>query len=72
MQKLWKNVLDNPNDDKYRTVRPANKKIREIVTRFYNGTSLLKLVGFQEQFDAELKESVLRIPKHASISFMKG
>lgn len=48
IQRLWKNVLDNPNDDKYRTVRPFNIKIRETVTRYYNGTSLLKLVGFQE------------------------
>ena len=64
--------MDNPNDDKFRTIKTQNPKISEAITKYYNGKNLLKLVGFQENYDPELKESALKMPDKASISYMKG
>lgn len=50
-QKLWKNILDNPQEEKFRTVRSQNDKIKAALTKHYNGMALLKLCGFQEHYD---------------------
>ena len=72
IQKLWKNVLDNPDNDKFRTLKTSNDKIRENITKFYNGSALLRLIGFQETYDNAMKETVLRMPSTLSIRHMKG
>ena len=43
---MQRNIIENPNEDKYKRVNPNNPKIREPLTKYYNGTQLLKLVGF--------------------------
>jgi hypothetical protein len=43
---MQKNIIDNPNDEKYRTVKPSNAIIKSTVTKYFNGMALLKLIGF--------------------------
>ena len=51
VQKLFKNVLDNPNDEKFRTVKLNNQKVKDVLTKYFNGIGLMKLVGFQQVYD---------------------
>ena len=51
IQKLWKNVIDNPDNEKFRTLKTSNEKIKDTITKYYNGTALLRLIGFQETYD---------------------
>lgn len=37
VQKMMKNIIDNPNDEKYRVVKQQNPKIKEALTKYYNG-----------------------------------
>ena len=69
---MQKNIIDNPNDEKFRTVKPSNPTIKSTVTKYFNGMALLKLIGFQEFYDPTSKEAVLRLPINISISYMKG
>lgn len=34
---MVKNIIDNPNDEKYRVVKQQNPKIKEALTKYYNG-----------------------------------
>jgi hypothetical protein len=43
---MQKNIIDNPSDEKYRTVKPSNPIIKSAVTKYYNGMALLRLIGF--------------------------
>jgi len=43
---MQKNIIDNPNEDKFRVVKQNNPKIKEALTKYYNGIQLLRLVGF--------------------------
>lgn len=72
VQKFQKNIIENPTDQKFRQIKQQNPKIYEALTKYYNGIHLLKLVGFQEFYDPENKEAVLRIPAAVSTSYMKG
>ena len=64
--------MDAPNDEKYRTIRTSNSRIKESLTKYYNGTAILRIIGFQETYDQDLHETVLRMPTIFSISHMKG
>ncbi len=46
--KLLKNIIENPTEEKFRTVRRENPKIKEKLTKYKEGTDLIKLLGFQE------------------------
>ena len=72
VQTFQRNILDNPAEEKYKRINPNNKKIKEALTQYYNGTALLKLIGFQEFYDPQNKETVLKLPPTISITFMKG
>ena len=72
VQKFQKNIIENPNEPKFRQIKQQNPKIYEAITKYYNGIHLLKLVGFQEFYDPENKETVLKIPPTVSTSYMKG
>lgn len=49
-------------EDKYKRINPNNPKIREPLTQYYNGTQLVKIIGFQEFYDPQNKETVLKLP----------
>lgn len=44
--KLLSNVVDNPTDSKYRSVKRENKKVKEFLTGNKHGEKLMTLVGF--------------------------
>ena len=44
--KLLSNVVDNPTDPKYRSVKRENKKVKELLTGNKHGEKLMTLVGF--------------------------
>ena len=46
IQKIQKNIIDNPSDDKYRTIKQQNPKIKEVITKYFNGLQFLKIIGF--------------------------
>lgn len=51
IQKLLKNIVDNPKEEKFRTVKQNNPKIKDNITKYYNGIQILKMLGFQEFYD---------------------
>lgn len=71
VQKLFKNVIDNPTEDKFRTVKLNNARIKDTLTKYVNGVALMRLVGFQQVYDNESKESVLKMSGNASVSYLK-
>ena len=44
--KLLSNVIENPSDPKYRTVKKENKRVKELLTGNKHGERLMTLVGF--------------------------
>lgn len=50
-QKFQRNIVENPNEEKYRQVKQNNEKIKNALTKYYNGLLLLKVIGFQEFYD---------------------
>lgn len=72
VQKIVKNILDNPSEEKFRVIKQNNPKIKETLTKYYNGMQMLKLIGFQEFYEPSNQETVLKIPPSISISYMKG
>ena len=44
--KLLANVIENPSDTKYRTVKKENKRVKELLTGNKHGERLMTLVGF--------------------------
>jgi hypothetical protein len=72
VQNLQKKIIDNPTEDKFRTVKTANPKIHEALTKYYNGMAILKLIGFRESYDNVIKQTVLILPSNLSTSYMKS
>lgn len=72
IQKIQKNIIDNPSEEKYRTIKQQNPKIKEHITKYFNGLQFLKIIGFQEFYDPQGKETVLKMPPAVSISYLKG
>ena len=70
-QKLFRNVIDNPTEEKYRTVKINNQRIRDSLAKYVNGVALMRLLGFQQVYDNESKESVLKMSGTASTSYLK-
>jgi hypothetical protein len=68
VEKLLSNIITNPADEKYRTVKQANKKLTGDVTRHQGGVVLIGLVGFLE----ERKDSELVWANRGSVSYLKG
>ena len=44
--KLLANVIENPSDSKYRTVKKENKRVKELLTGNKHGERQMTLVGF--------------------------
>lgn len=68
IDKVLRNIVENPEDDKYRTLKQANKKVKADVTRHKGGVVLMRLVGFQE----ESKDSEQVWSNKGSMSYLKG
>ena len=37
IQKFQKNIIDNPTEEKYRTIKQSNPKIKDALTKYFNG-----------------------------------
>ena len=72
IQKLLKNIVDNYKEEKYRTVKQNNPKIKDNITKYYNGIQILKMLGFQEFYDPQAKETILKMPMTVSLTYLKG
>jgi hypothetical protein len=46
--KLLRNVIENPQEERYRSFKRDNPTIRERLTRYREGGELISLLGFQE------------------------
>ena len=44
--KLLSNVIENPQESKYRQVKRENKRVKELLTGNQHGERLMTLVGF--------------------------
>ena len=71
VQRFRDNIIKNPNEEKFRTIKSNNPRIKEALTKYYNGLQLLKLIGFQEFYDPTNQEPVLKVPMSISGSYMK-
>ena len=47
MDKLLKNIIENPNEPKYRSIKKENSKLKELITKYKNGHELLILLSFK-------------------------
>ena len=72
IQRLLKNIVDNFKEEKFRTVKQNNPKIKESITKYYNGIQILKMLGFQEFYDPQAKETILKMPMTVSLTYLKG
>lgn len=46
LSKILKNIIENPEDEKYRSIKRDNPKIKEKLTGFKSGIEIIKLLGF--------------------------
>jgi hypothetical protein len=69
LDKLLRKIVDNPDDDKYRSLKQDNKKVKYMVTRHKGGVMLMKLVGFLEETNSE-GQAVWS--NQGSVSYVKG
>ena len=78
--KLLSNVVDNPGEPKYRSVKRENKKVKELLTGNKHGERLMTLVGFT-LVDSNPDEPGSKLPKdqvayklnsYIEIQYLKG
>ena len=67
LDKMLKKIIDT-EDDKFRTVKQHNKRIKDVVTRRKVGCTLMGLVGFVEGLSEGEKTWV----NHGSSSYLKA
>jgi UBX domain-containing protein 6 len=51
--KILTNIVNNPGEAKFRTLRLSNPKVQEAVVANPGGVELLSAIGFQLHFDHE-------------------
>lgn len=69
--KILKNIIDSPTDEKYRSFRKDNAKIKEKLTNYKSGIDIVKLFGFQEVKDEATQDVSYKINSSVSVSFLK-
>ena len=57
IRKMLSNILHHPTDEKFRSVRIANKQFYARVGRFQAGVELLQCFGFEEAVRSTADES---------------
>jgi len=58
---ILKNVMENPNEQKFQTLKMTNKKLKEVVLDVQGTAELLQHVGFQQQKSQQTDENVLKL-----------
>ena len=77
MEKLLKNVIENPTEPKYRQIKKENAKLKEALVCYKSGQDLMIILGFKlitEEESKKLKssEQVYRIAQSFDTSYLKG
>ena len=60
VEKLLKNVIENPNEPKYRQIKKENAKLKEAIVGYKSGHDLMLILGFKlitEEESKKLKSS---------------
>eukprot|EP00404_Azadinium_spinosum_P004554 CAMPEP_0180478568 /NCGR_PEP_ID=MMETSP1036_2-20121128/32848_1 /TAXON_ID=632150 /ORGANISM="Azadinium spinosum, Strain 3D9" /LENGTH=241 /DNA_ID=CAMNT_0022486097 /DNA_START=44 /DNA_END=766 /DNA_ORIENTATION=+ len=65
--KMLRNVIENPNEDKFRKVRLSNPKFSSTVYSMKGAPELFKLVGFKDT----LEEGFIVLPADADIALLQ-
>ena len=60
--KLLQNVIENPQEPKFRTVKRENKRVKQLLTGFKQGERLMTLCGFS-LVDTHSEFPELKLPK---------
>lgn len=60
--KLLSNVVDSPQEPKFRTVKRENKRVKELLTGNKHGEKLMTLVGFS-LVDTDPEHPEKNVPK---------
>lgn len=50
---IFQNIIKNPDEDKYRTIKLNNAKFAQHIKRFESGMEILTMVGFEVVEDEE-------------------
>lgn len=46
ISKILKNIIENPDDEKFRSIKRDNPTIKDKLTGFKSGIEIIKLLGF--------------------------
>ncbi|KAF5184874.1 Ubx domain-containing protein, partial [Thalictrum thalictroides] len=69
--KLFKNIIKEPENPKFRRIRLSNPKIREAVVEVAGGVELLECVGFSLQEEAgEMWAVIIQLPSDQQLSLI--
>ena len=77
MEKLLKNIIENPDDPKYRSIKKENTKLKDLITKYKNGHELLLLVSFKLVTESEegglaKQEQFYKISPTLDTQYLKG
>jgi hypothetical protein len=70
IEKLTRNVVRNPREDKFRKIRLTNKKISEFITEVPGATELLRVMGWTDATSEE-GEACLVLPDAVTLEFQE-
>jgi len=70
IEKLTRNVVRNPRDEKFRKIRLTNKKISEFITEVPGATELLRVMGWTDATSEE-GEACLVLPDAVTFEFQE-
>ncbi|MCL7030571.1 hypothetical protein MKW94_028103 [Papaver nudicaule] len=71
VMRLLRNVVSNPENDKFRRIRMGNPKIKEAIGSVTGGVELLECVGFKLQEEGEEMWAVMEVPTGKQINSIK-
>ena len=67
LKKILQNILEQPEADKFRTIRLSNTLFHSRVGRFSSGTAMLRFIGFEDAFGAETAPTDSATPTHLAL-----
>ena len=71
VQKLVNNIIENPDNSKYRFLKRNNEKLKQTVFKYKHALALMELYGFVQSENDE-GEDGYSFPETTSITTLKG
>lgn len=68
LDRIIKNVVENPSEDKFKSIKKDNKKIKESLTKYKAGVEVLVKIGFH----FSESDGVFKMSSTATLSYIKG